>query len=76
MEFVIVIYPTRRSVYVDDILTGDTNESLWMDAGTPDLGPVDYDRVQDVVVAETRSSSPESCLCQKARQPEQRQACP
>jgi hypothetical protein len=57
MEFVIVIYPTKRSVYVDGALTGDTNEKLWMDAGTHkfDLGvPADYDPAsQNVVMAGT-----------------------
>ncbi len=57
MEFVIVIYPAKRSVYVDGVLTGDTNEPLWMDAGTHkfDLGlPADYDPAsQDVAVTGT-----------------------
>lgn len=57
MEYVIVIYATKRSVYVDGVLTGDTNEILRMDAGTHkfDLGdPADYDPAsQDVVVAGT-----------------------
>jgi hypothetical protein len=57
MEFVIVICPTKSSVYVDGVLTGDTNEPLQMDAGTHkfDLGvPADYDPAsQNVVVAGT-----------------------
>lgn len=57
MEFVIVICPTKRSVNVDGVLTGDTNEILQMDAGTHkfDLGvPADYAPAsQHVVVAET-----------------------
>ena len=57
MEFVIVICPTKRSVYVDGELTGDTNEKLQMDAGTHkfDLGaPADYDPAsQNVVMAGT-----------------------
>jgi len=57
MEFVTVICPTKRSVYVDGVLTGDTNEILQMEAGTHkfDLGvPADYDPAsQNVVVAGT-----------------------
>lgn len=57
MEFVIVIYPTERSVYVDGVLTGDTNEVLQMDAGTHkfDLGaPANYQPTsQEVVVTGT-----------------------
>lgn len=45
MEFVIVTYPTTRSVNIDGVLTGDTNEVLRLDAGTYrfDLGtPPNY----------------------------------
>ena len=57
MEFVRVIHPAKRSVNVDGVRTGDTNEVLQMDAGTHkfDLGvPVDYEPAsQNVVVAGT-----------------------
>jgi len=45
MEFVMVTYPTKRSVNVDGELTGDTNEVLQMEEGTHkfDLGvPANY----------------------------------
>jgi hypothetical protein len=48
MEFVIVTYPSKRSVYVDGELTGYTNQILRIDAGTHrfTLGPpVDWSPV-------------------------------
>ena len=45
MEFVIVTYPTKRSVRVDGVPTGSTGDVLQMDSGTHkfDLGdPRDY----------------------------------
>ena len=57
MEYIRVTYPTKRSVYVDGELTGDTNEVLRVEAGTHkfDLGPpADYQPAsQDVVVTGT-----------------------
>lgn len=57
MEFVKVTYPTNRSVNVDGVATGNTNEILQMEAGTHafDLGvPLDYDPAsQNVVVKKT-----------------------
>jgi hypothetical protein len=57
MEFVMVVFPTKRSVNVDGVLTGNTNENLRMEAGTHrfDLGdPADYEPVsQEVVVQGT-----------------------
>ncbi len=53
MEFVILNYLTKRPVYVDGVLTGDTNDVLQMDAGTHkfDLGvPADYDPASRTVV--------------------------
>lgn len=46
MEFVIVTYPTKRSVRVDGVVTGSTDDVLQMDSGTHkfDLGdPLDYE---------------------------------
>lgn len=46
MEYVKVTYPTKRSVNVDGVPTGDTDEILRMEAGTHtfDLGSsADYD---------------------------------
>src|SRR5688500_7514230 len=34
MEYVLVVYPTKRPVYVDGELIGETNEVLRMDSGT------------------------------------------
>ena len=48
MEYIIVIYPNKRSVYVDGELIGDTNEVLRIDSGTHrfDLGsPADCDPI-------------------------------
>lgn len=57
MEYIRVTYPTKRSVYVDGELTGDTNEVLRVEAGTHkfDLGPpANYQPTsQDVVVTGT-----------------------
>lgn len=59
MEFVIVTYPpTKRSVFIDGVLTGSTDEVLQMDAGTHvfDLGnPADYDPASREVVVEGTS---------------------
>ena len=69
-EFVIVTYPTNRSVYIDRggrnerYLTpsGNTNEILWIDAGTHvfDLGAsADYDPpFQKVVIVGTTVLAP------------------
>jgi hypothetical protein len=47
MEFVMVSYPPpKRSVYIDGVLAGSTNEVLQLETGTHvfDLGePADYD---------------------------------
>ena len=42
MEYVIIIYPTKRNVFIDGEKNGKTNESLRVDAGTHlfDLGPL------------------------------------
>jgi hypothetical protein len=42
MEFVIVKFPTKRFVYIDDEKNGRTNQVLRVDAGTHvfDLGPL------------------------------------
>ena len=59
MEFVIVTYPpAQRSVFIDGVLTGSTDEVLQMDAGTHvfDLGdPADYDPESRKVVVEGTS---------------------
>ncbi len=66
MEFVVVNYPTKRSVYVDGEPSGDTNEVLRMDAGTHrfDLGvPANYRPAsQDVVVTGTTVLVPMSVV--------------
>lgn len=43
MEYVIVTFPTRRLVYIDDEENGTTNKTLRVDAGTHvfTLGNVD-----------------------------------
>jgi hypothetical protein len=62
MEYVIVTYPTQRSVYVDGELMGDTNEVLRMDSGTHrfDLGsPADCEPIFfEVAVKETSALLP------------------
>lgn len=62
MEYVIVKYPDTRDVYIDDVLNGQTNEILYIDAGTHtfDLGkPEDYlPDEQDVVVSGTNVLTP------------------
>ena len=62
LEYIEVTYPTTRSVYVDGLLTGVTNNPLRVEAGTHrfDLGtPVDYKPVsQNIVVTETTPLCP------------------
>ncbi|MDW2170142.1 PEGA domain-containing protein [Vibrio sp. 1567] len=62
MEYVIVNYPYIRDVYIDGVQNGQTNDVLYIDAGTHtfDLGcPVDYTPVeQDVTVYGTSVLTP------------------
>ncbi|HHF0557990.1 TPA: hypothetical protein ACPHT1_002073 [Vibrio antiquarius] len=62
MEYVIVNYPDIRDVYIDGEQNGQTNDVLYIDAGTHtfDLGtPVDYTPVElDVVVSSTSVLTP------------------
>jgi len=72
MEYVIVIYPTKRSVYVDGELIGDTNEVLRMDSGTHrfDLGsPADCEPIFfEAVVNETTALLPMKIVFIEKRQ--------
>ena len=63
MEYVKVVFPTRRRVYIDEEPNGYTNQVLRVDAGTHvfDLGPLaNYrpasrrSRVRDTTVLEPR----------------------
>lgn len=62
MEYVIVKYPVTRDVNIDGEQNGQTNEKLYIDAGTHtfDLGlPKDYTpEEQDVVVSGTDVLTP------------------
>ncbi len=53
MEFVIVTFPTSRSVYINGEKNGRTNESLRVGAGSQsfDLGPLkNYEPESQIVV--------------------------
>jgi len=69
MEFVIVTFPTSRSVYIDGEQNGRTNNSLRVDAGSHlfDLGSVkNYEpESQVVVVAGTTVLDPQKIVFTK-----------
>jgi len=62
MEYVVVKYPETRDVNIDDDQNGQTNDVLYIDAGTHlfDLGqPKDYEPAeQEVVVTGTDVLTP------------------
>ncbi|MDJ0911735.1 MAG: PEGA domain-containing protein [Woeseiaceae bacterium] len=62
MEYVIVIYPTERLVYINDVQNGKTNKKLRIEEGTHkfDLGPrKDYEpESQTVTVTGTTVLDP------------------
>jgi len=62
MEYVIVSFPTDRSVFIDGEKGGRTNEKLRVEAGTHefDIGsPLDYEPgLQEIEVAETTVLQP------------------
>ncbi len=64
MEYVRVVYPTARPVYIDGAASGATNAVLRLDAGTHvfDLGvPADYEPVsQQVTVQGTTVLTPKA----------------
>ena len=71
MEYVIVTFPTRRRLYIDDEPTGYTNQVLGVDAGThvfnlgkrPDYQP----RSRKVAVKDTTSGKPKKIAFRKKR---------
>jgi len=62
VEYVVVRYPTRRLVTIDDEQNGNTNEVLRVDAGTHVFalgGPANYRPAQrTVAVADTSPLEP------------------
>jgi hypothetical protein len=62
MEFVRVLYPSVRSVEIDNTIVGQTNQILLVETGMHrfDLGqPVDYEpRFKDVNVVDTTPANP------------------